>query len=412
MLGVGRRGCEADGILQCLHRGSSSHPYDSQSGNAAGASAAIISAAKTVGVSAVRPMRGNYFPAVLIRFEGALQHACSARAESYRTIRPRTRPLLPCCPSSASSYNQHVVTRAKRAMATLALLALSLTNAAVAAATETQPAPAPNYRVHPGDQLAISVLGEQALTQTVTVAPDGTVAYPLVGKVGVGGKTVAEVTATLQSGLHTYLRDPAVTVAVVAVGADNVLVLGDVKTPGKYSLPGTSRLTDAIAAAGGLGETNGTYPTARVSLDGGAPVDVSLDKLLVSGDVSLNMLLSSDAVVYVKGPLPLVVQVLGAVDHPGDVQVNDGDRLSMALAKAGNSTNSYADLSNVHVTRVLPNGSTSTISYDLYRELRHGDLTADPVLHKGDVVYVPQAKKTDRTSALQTLFLLFSRIAL
>lgn len=266
--------------------------------------------------------------------------------------------------------------------------------------------------MHAGDQLAISVFGEQTLSQTVTVAPDGSVAYPLIGKLAVGGRTVGEAASELTAALRPYLRDPAVTIAVVAEGADNVLVLGDVKTPGKYSLPGTSRLTDAIAAAGGLGSTNGEYPTARVSLDGAGPVDVSLDKLLVGGDVSLNIPLASDTVVYVKGPRPLVVQVLGAVDHPGDVQVSEGDRLSMALAKAGNSTNAQADLSNVHLTRVMADGSSNTANYDLYRELRNGDLSVDPVLHKGDVVYVPQSKKTDRTSALQTLFLLITRLTL
>ncbi len=266
--------------------------------------------------------------------------------------------------------------------------------------------------MHAGDQLAISVFGEQTLSQTVTVAPDGSIAYPLIGKLAVGGKTVGEAASELTTALRPYLRDPAVTIAIVAEGADNVLVLGDVKTPGKYSLPGTSRLTDAIAAAGGLGSTNGEYPTARVSLDRAAPVDVSLDKLLVDGDVSLNVPLASDTVVYVKGPRPLVVQVLGAVDHPGDVQVSEGDRLTMALAKAGNSTNAQADLSNVHLTRQLADGSTNTVSYDLYRELRNGDLSVDPVLHKGDVVYVPQSKKTDRTGALQTLFLLITRLTL
>jgi len=275
------------------------------------------------------------------------------------------------------------------------------------AAAATDPLP---YVIHAGDQLAITVFGEDTLTKAVTVAPDGTIAYPLIGKFSVGGRTVSDASSRLTSALRPYVRNPEVTIAVTSEGPDNVLVLGDVKTPGKYSLPGTSRLMDAIAAAGGLGSTNGDYPTARVVLGNAPMVDVPLDKLLRQGDVSLNMLLAPDAVVYVKGPTPILVQVLGAVDKPGNVEVAEGDRLSMAIAKAGNSSNALADLSNIHVTRVMEDGRTTTSTYDLYHALKSGDLSVDPLLHKGDVVYVPQAKKTDHTGTWQTLLLLLGRL--
>ncbi|MDE2573451.1 MAG: polysaccharide export protein [bacterium] len=269
---------------------------------------------------------------------------------------------------------------------------------------------APSHLIHPGDQLAIAVLGEQSLTQTVTVAPDGTIAYPLVGGVHVVGETVDQVTQQLKTGLRKYLKDPQVSIAVTAEGNDNVLVLGNVKTPGKYSLPGSSKLTDAIAAAGGLGATNGDYPVARVAIGNDPVRNVSLQKLLREGDLSVNAPLGTNTVVYIPGPTPIQVQVLGAVDRPGDLEVSQGDRLAIAIAKAGNSSNAHADLSRIHVTHVAADGSTKTATYDLYRELNNGDLSADPVLQKGDIVYVPQSKSTDRTNILGSILSTVGRI--
>jgi polysaccharide export outer membrane protein len=270
------------------------------------------------------------------------------------------------------------------------------------------------YVLRPGDQLNITVFGEQSLSQTATVLPDGTISYPLVGKVHVGGETIDGATRTLTDALRQYVRQPVVSIAVTQAAPDDVLVLGDVKTPGKYSLPSTARLADAIAAAGGLDEAvvNGDYPPARVSVDNGAPQTVSLQKLLRDGDVNANIPLGGTAVVYVPGPTPMQVQVIGSVDKPGAVQVHVGDRLSMAIARAGTTASSQADLSHVRVTRVASNGSTTTTEYNLYKALKGGDLSADPVLDKNDVIYVPQAHQGGISTFAQGVLLLLSRLVI
>lgn len=267
-----------------------------------------------------------------------------------------------------------------------------------------------DYVLHPGDQLAVSVFGDTTLSQTVVVLSDGTVVYPLVGRIKVGGYSIDAATARMQNALRRYVRDPMVTLEVTQQGTDNVLVLGNVKTPGKYSLPSNAHVADAIAAAGGLGDTNGDYPNARVSVDDGAPQTVSLQALLGNGQLEDNISLGSDAIVYVTGPAPMNVEVLGAVDRPGQVPVYVGDHLSIAIAKAGNSSNSKADLSHIHVSRTLPDGSTQSETYDLYRALEHGDMSADPVLQKNDEVFVPQAHQGGTNSVFQGIFTVLSRI--
>jgi polysaccharide biosynthesis/export protein len=245
--------------------------------------------------------------------------------------------------------------------------------------------------IHPGDQLSVQVFGDQSLTQTVMVLSDGSVDYPLIGRVPVAGKTPEQAAAALGERLHLYVRHPVVNVTIAQLGQPDVLVLGDVKTPGKYQLRSDARVTDAIAAAGGLANVNGAFPEARIADANGNVSSVSLQKLLHDGDVALDQRLGEGSVVYVPGPTQFTVDVAGAVDHPGDIQVNQGDHLSVAIARAGDSSSAQSDLNHIRLIRVGPDGKQTTTEINLYQALKNGDQSADVALQKGDVIYVPQA---------------------
>lgn len=286
-----------------------------------------------------------------------------------------------------------------------AFVAVVATPQVFAAQTQaaTQAQTSDSYRINPGDELNVQVFGEPTLTQTVSVLDDGTVEYPLIGRVAVGGKTPSQAADTIKTDLTKYLKHPIVTVALSQQGQNNVLVLGNVKTPGKYVVRSGAHLSDAIAAAGGLGNTNGNYPDARVTQANGTSAEVSLQQLLVSGKGNLNVPISNNAIVYVEGPLPIQVEVLGAVDKPGYYQVHQGDRLSMAIAQAGTSVNSKADLNHVFVTREV-NGKPEKQEVNMYNALKGGDFkNSDPMLSKDDVVYVPQAKQPNLFNPLYLL---------
>ncbi len=266
--------------------------------------------------------------------------------------------------------------------------------------------PVSQTTIHPGDQLNVQVYGDKDLTQTVTVLPDGSIIYPLIGRVQVGGQSVNDATTTVRTKLQKYVRNPFVTIEIQQLGQPSVLVLGDVKTPGKYQLRSDARVTDAIAAAGGIVDVNGPMPDARVSNPQGDVSTVSLQKLLHDGQTALDKPVGEGYVVYVPGPTLFNITVTGAVDKPGDVQIAEGDHLSEAIAKAGNSANANADLNNIRVIRTNPDGTRSEQTIDLYKALERGDSSADISMQKGDVVYVPQAKRHSDVAGSPLLYLL------
>jgi len=243
-----------------------------------------------------------------------------------------------------------------------------------------------------GDVLDIQVYPEATLSQQVTIANDGSISLALLGRIVVLGLTTTQAQDAISLGLLRYLRHPLVSVALHTQAQYDVLVLGNVKTPGRYIVPPGSRISDAIAAAGGLNPVLGTFPNARISI-GSDVREVSLERLLRQGDVAENVVLVSGSAVYVPGPVVFRVRVFGAVDHPGDIELSAGDRLAVAIAKAGNSPSMNADLNHIHITHTLPNGQINVTEVNLYRTLKDGDLASDVVLSGDDVVYVPESPK-------------------
>jgi polysaccharide export outer membrane protein len=265
-----------------------------------------------------------------------------------------------------------------------------------------------DYRIRQGDEVTLTVFGEPTLTPGVPlrVMQGGSVTVPLVGNVPISGQTTLQASHTIAKRLRVYLRDPQVTVAIYSVGPVEALILGNVRTPGNYTLPPPARLTDVLAAAGGLGPTDGDFPEARLEAPDGTVTRVSLQKLLHDGDTTLNTPLVSGETVYIPAPSTFNVRVIGAVDKPGDVALHDGDDLAMAVARAGTSTQQNVDLNHVTVTRVGADGKANAQTIDLYGILKRGDLSHDLVMQKNDLVYVPSSASHNIGGAASVLILL------
>jgi polysaccharide export outer membrane protein len=109
-----------------------------------------------------------------------------------------------------------------------------------------------DYKVHPGDKLIVGVYDDpKLLPQEITVAPDGKLSYPMVGVLVVGGKTVEQIRAELESRLKKYISDPIATVIVTDVKGNVVYVIGQVTKPGSITMNPTINVLQALSIAGG-----------------------------------------------------------------------------------------------------------------------------------------------------------------
>ena len=111
-----------------------------------------------------------------------------------------------------------------------------------------------NYKISPNDILNFRVFQEPDLDAQVRVAGDGTAIFPLIGSVGLAGKTVAEATTALrQRYLNGYLVNPQISLIVETFSKKSFTMLGQVNRPGSYDLVSDQTITllEAIGMAGG-----------------------------------------------------------------------------------------------------------------------------------------------------------------
>jgi len=130
------------------------------------------------------------------------------------------------------------------------LLILGLSGICLMAGTAR--AAEPVYRLNPGDRLAIRVWHEDKLDTKTAVLPDGTLSFPLTGSVVAAGKTLLEVESELETRLTKYLREPEVSVRLIAARGNTVYVTGEVVHPGAYVMVRPTDILQALSMAGGL----------------------------------------------------------------------------------------------------------------------------------------------------------------
>ena len=105
----------------------------------------------------------------------------------------------------------------------------------------------------PGDLFEVRVFDEEQLSGSFQVQDDGSIQFPLLGRLDVAGRTQAELTEVIRAGLaQGFLRDPHVTVVVKERQNFEVSVLGQVNAPGSFPWVDRLTLVQAISTAGGL----------------------------------------------------------------------------------------------------------------------------------------------------------------
>ena len=109
-----------------------------------------------------------------------------------------------------------------------------------------------DYRIGIGDVLLITVWKDESLTRQVSVLPDGTISFPLVGELRADGLTLFGLKTVIKQFLEKYVPDATLSVQVLQVNSHVVYVIGKVNRPGRFDLHSDINVLQALAMAGGL----------------------------------------------------------------------------------------------------------------------------------------------------------------
>lgn len=268
--------------------------------------------------------------------------------------------------------------------------------------------PDTEFALGPGDQLEIEVLGDISTRARTTVGPDGKIYFFLLPGLDVWGLSLTQTRDRIAQEMQRFVREPQpVSITLRAVQSQRVWLLGRVNRPGPYPIAGPITLLEAIAQAGGPASA-----TVTTSLSGGVVVGndsrgsadeagdlarafviregkllrVDFTRLLRQGDMSHNIYLKSDDVVYIPSASNDSIHVLGAVGTPSTIEYRGRMTLAEAIAKAGGSARD-AHLRQVAIIR----GSLSAprlAVVDVYA-VQRGE-APDLSLEPQDIVFVPK----------------------
>ncbi len=162
------------------------------------------------------------------------------------------------------------------------------------------------YQVGPDDILEIVVIRPEALQVVETVAPDGTIAFPYIGRVSLKGMTLTDVQKTIEEKLSDgYMKYPVVTVSLKESRSKKFFVYGEVNRPGGYPLDEKTTVLKAISMAGGFTKfgSSSRVKVLRLKKEGPGYEILRINiKEVMSGDSSADILINNgDTIVVSEG---------------------------------------------------------------------------------------------------------------
>lgn len=193
-----------------------------------------------------------------------------------------------------------------------------------------------NYVLGPGDQLIIDIYGASQETHTLTVSPDGDVTIPDFGPVHVSGLTVEAAHRRIRSKVGTYFESSDIKVSVGQTRTILVNVMGEVKTPGTYTLSAFSTVFHALYRAGGINDL-GTLRNIKVFRQGRQISVVDIYEFILNGRLAGNVRLQDNDVIQV-GPYESIVDISGSVKRPMAYEMRKSESLATLLKYSGGFT--------------------------------------------------------------------------
>lgn len=251
------------------------------------------------------------------------------------------------------------------------------------AQTQTQtPVLEESYQIQAEDTLSITVSDVPDSSGDFLVGKDGKINVPLAGELDVVGKTRKEIADLLVDKLKKEVKNPRVTVNVKATSIRRIYTMGAIRTPGVLDWKPQWRLTELIAAAGGL---SGSPERTKVLIfrKGADHIEIPMRKLLVDGDDKSNVEVLPNDVVNFQTDVQVRVQVVGQVGHQGLVEVLEGQGVAEVLAAAGGASED----ARLTGSKILRKGKE--IPVDLYKAVKRGDPSVNVTVEEGDTLIVP-----------------------
>jgi len=160
-----------------------------------------------------------------------------------------------------------------------------------------------SYRIAPPDVIQISSKRVREMDgHSEAVRPDGIITPPLLGPIFVAGQTCEEISAQLEQLAKDFYQDADVTVRVIGFNSKKIFVFGEVASPGAKPYDGANTVLETLAQAQPTRLADpGRIHVLRPSENGDLVrrMTIDLNRMVKTGDTTLNAVLEEGDIVYV-----------------------------------------------------------------------------------------------------------------
>ena len=241
---------------------------------------------------------------------------------------------------------------------------------------------AQDYIVGESDVLKIMVFDHDDLTTITRVSGDGTIKFPLVGEIEVGGLSLSQISDKIAVQLSDgYIVDPQVSIFIQEFRSKKAFIMGEVSRPGYHVLSGNTTLLELLSVAGGVTREAGDKATIKRKTNGGdqeeTTITVDLKGLLQQGNTLLDVPIMDGDSIYV--PKAGVFYVTGEIVRPGAYKYEEALTVIKAVTLAGGFTG-IASKGRVRIMRKVDD-----------KEVLIEKVKMDDLVLPEDVIVVPES---------------------
>jgi protein involved in polysaccharide export with SLBB domain len=236
-----------------------------------------------------------------------------------------------------------------------------------------------DYVIGPGDELQIKVWGQVEASLRTVVDRSGQIYIPQVGEISVAGVHYGDLEPHLKREISKIFKNFSVTASIGRLRSIQVIVVGEARYPGTYTISSLSTLVNAIFASGGP-TPQGSLRHIQVRRDGAIITDFDLYDLLILGDKSKDVRLQPGDVLFIPHVGPLVAMA-GSVNSPAIYEMKSDSTVKDLIQIAGDLT-PVADTGKITLDRFVDHSARQTL------EFPYDEQSRSLQLKDGDIVRV------------------------
>lgn len=213
-----------------------------------------------------------------------------------------------------------------------------------------EPSPDSSYTLGIGDILNVQISGQNKIDEELQISGDGSIYIDDIGELVLAGLTLSEASALFKSKVNEVFIGTRAYISLAKLRDVNILITGNAKNPGIYTMNGNSNILQAISLASGISQY-GSYREINLIRNNQVIETLDVYDLLINGNYKLKERLRSGDVIFIE-PRKTIVSIDGAVKRPAKYELKDDENLNVVI-KYANGLKQTADKQNIYLERIL-----------------------------------------------------------